>query len=232
MLSFQRSFSKVVPTKVKHKSKSSFEWLSRQLSDPYVEKAKIQNYRCRSAFKLLEIHDRYKILNEGDIVIDCGASPGSWTQVAVNKCNPKKLKDSKSLVIGIDKLQMHPIQGAELLGNLDFTKSESQEKIKQILNGRLVNVVLSDMAPNASGVREMDHDNIISLCYSVLKFALDISCKNATLLVKVWDGGRTIKLEQDIARFYNTVKSVKPASSRSDSSEKFLLARGFKGIVK
>ncbi|KAJ8911162.1 hypothetical protein NQ315_013016 [Exocentrus adspersus] len=218
--------------KTKTKSVSSQQWLSRQLSDPYVEKAKLMNYRCRSAFKLIEIDDRYKFLHPGDTVIDCGAAPGSWTQVAVKRVNSDgdKLEIPKGTVLAIDRQQIYPIKGAMIFGNMDFTSSESQQTLIDSLNGKRADAVISDMAPSATGVRVLDNENIIKLCYIVLRFAVQVSKKNASLLMKLWQCGESKQLENDLAKFYNNVKVVKPNSSRSDSTEVFLLGRDFKGL--
>lgn len=226
------NYAKTIPRNLKGKSKSSQEWLTRQLADPYVEKAKMMNFRCRSAFKLLEIDDKYKILKPGHVVIDCGASPGSWTQIAVDRTNAngKNEKQAKGTVLSVDLLHIHPIEGATVLSSSDFTKPETQLKLKSILNGRLVNCVLSDMAPNASGVKVLDQENITELCYSVLRFALAMSANGADLVVKIWNNGAVPKLEKDMLKFYEKVKRIKPFSSRSDSAEHFMLARNFKGL--
>ncbi|XP_053999010.1 rRNA methyltransferase 2, mitochondrial [Hylaeus anthracinus] len=219
------------PENLKGKKHSSQLWLTRQLQDPYVEKAKQLNYRCRSAFKLLEINDRFKILKPGQVVIDCGAAPGSWTQVAVNLTNANAKTDNPvGTVLGIDKLPVFPVEGATLLCPLDFTHAESQKRIMELLEGNKADVVLSDMAPNASGVRDCDHENIIKLAYSAFVFALQVTQVDGTFLCKVWDGGMSKKLEQDILKFYKTVKIVRPQATRDESTEKFLLGRGFKGI--
>ncbi|XP_037948561.1 rRNA methyltransferase 2, mitochondrial-like [Teleopsis dalmanni] len=231
-ISFVRPFAKQIPRNLKGKSKSSQEWLTRQLSDPYVEKARMLNYRCRSAFKLLEMNEKYKIIKPGDVVIDCGAAPGSWTQIAVAKSNStgSQQQQPKGAVYSMDLLHFHGIPGATIFGGMDFTKPISQQRLKETLAGRAVNCVLSDMAPNATGIRMLDQENIINLCYSVLRFALIMSAKGANLVVKVWDNGDVAKLEKDISRFYDKVKRVKPQSSRSDSAEHFLVARNFKGL--
>ncbi|KAF2901864.1 hypothetical protein ILUMI_04320 [Ignelater luminosus] len=216
----------------KGKGASSAQWLTRQLSDPYVDKAKMMNYRCRSAFKLVEMDDRFKFLSPGQIVIDCGAAPGSWTQVAVKRVNADNSKENAPFgtVISIDKQQIYPIMGATILGNSDFTTASTQDKIKTLLENKKVDTVLSDMAPNATGVKDMDDENIINLCYSVLRFAVLVSNIDATLVVKLWQSNYTKTLENDMLHFYKTVKTVKPQASRSDSAEIFLLAREFKGL--
>lgn len=223
---------KKIPTNLKGKSKSSQEWLIRQLKDPYVENAKVKNYRSRSAFKLLEIDAKHQILHPGQCVVDCGAAPGGWTQVAVDKTNAA-LADTdaeQGFVVGIDRLQIFPIKGAVLLSGCDFREKSSHEKLYGVLEGRKVDAVLSDMAPNATGIKTMDHDAIVSLAYEFISFALKVNKINGLLLLKLWDGGRLINLEADLKKFYSSVKRVKPPASRSDSSEIFILAQDFKGI--
>jgi 23S rRNA (uridine2552-2'-O)-methyltransferase len=229
-----RALSKEAPHSLKNKKHSSQLWLKRQLRDPYVELAKQENYRCRSAFKLLQINERHKILRPGLTIVDCGAAPGSWTQVAVNMSNARgQSSDPRSpvgKVYAIDKLPFYPVDGATILGNMDFTNAKTQETLLRLLQGNKVDVVLSDMAPNATGVRELDHDNIILLAYAVTKLALRISRVDGTLVIKVWDGGKSYQLEQDLSRFYHSVKVIKPDATRDESTEKFILARGFRGI--
>lgn len=222
---------KETPRNLKGKKHSSQLWLARQMRDPYVEKAKQENYRCRSAFKLLEINERFKILSPGLTVIDCGAAPGSWTQVAVNLTNAHGKKEGPvGTVYAVDRLPFYLVEGATILGNMDFTNVKTQEILSELLQGGKVDVILSDMAPNASGVREIDHDNIMLLAYAVLRFALQISKTQGTLVVKVWDGGKAQQFEQNLLKFYNSVKVVKPDATRDESAEQFFLARGFKGL--
>ncbi|XP_059047124.1 rRNA methyltransferase 2, mitochondrial [Achroia grisella] len=214
------------------KLKSSQQWLSRQKADPYVEKAKIYNYRCRSAFKLLEMNEKTNILTPGMFVIDLGASPGSWTQVAVQKTNADGIdkKKPKGMVISIDKLQTFPIEGATIMNNIDFSTIEAHDKVIDVLGGKKVDLVLSDMAPSATGVKELDKDKIIGLCYMAIRFAALVTKIDGNLLFKVWDGKEVPILEMDLERFYKNIKILKPKASRSDSSEKYILARGFRGI--
>lgn len=219
------------PKNLKGRSHSSQLWLERQLRDPYVEKAKQHKYRCRSAFKLLEINEKQHIFNYGDVVIDCGAAPGSWTQVAVKLVNADgKEKSPVGKVIAIDKLPINTIEGALVLGNMDFTKSTTHTKLKDLLKGTKANVVLSDMAPNATGMRELDHENIITLAYVAMKFALEISCVDGTFVVKIWDGSKTNQLKNDLAMFYKKVKVARPDATRSESAETYIIASGFKGL--
>nr|CAD7459741.1 unnamed protein product [Timema tahoe] len=223
---------KQVPTNLKGRSKSSQEWLSRQLADPYVEKAKMSNYRCRSAFKLIEIDEKFRLLSPGQCVVDCGAAPGSWSQVLVQRTNAltKDAGRPVGTVIAIDRLPIYPIEGVTIIGNTDFTTAAAREKLLSVMEGRQADAVVSDMAPNATGVRAMDHENIVHLAYSAVRFAVQTSRVGAFLLVKLWDGAITIALERDLMRFYDKVKAVKPMASRSDSAEMFFLARGFKGL--
>ncbi|XP_058059768.1 rRNA methyltransferase 2, mitochondrial [Anopheles bellator] len=224
--------AKVVPSNLKGKSKSSQEWLTRQLRDPFVERAKMMNYRCRSAFKLLEIDQKYGLIKAGRTVIDCGAAPGSWTQIAVKQSNADGAISSerRGMVIGVDLLQIYPIEHAILFGNSDFLRKETQDKIRSALGERGVDCVLSDMAPNATGIRSLDQENITTLCYSVLRFALLMSAPKASLVMKVWDNGDLPKLERSVSEYYGSVKRAKPRASRGDSSELFIVARQFRGI--
>nr|CAI5817071.1 unnamed protein product [Callosobruchus analis] len=178
--------------------------------------------RCRSAFKLIEIDDKFKILNPGDIVVDCGASPGSWTQVAVKRVNAdgNMVGLPKGKVVAIDKQHVFPVD----------VIPASQQSLLEHLNHQQANAVISDMAPVASGVRDLDNENMLKLCYSALKFAVQISRTEGVLLVKMWQCGYTKQLESDMGRFYDNVRILKPKASRSDSTEIFLLARGFKGL--
>ncbi|KYN05725.1 Putative ribosomal RNA methyltransferase CG11447 [Cyphomyrmex costatus] len=226
-----RALFKETPRNLKGKKHSSQLWLARQLRDPYVEKAKQERYRCRSAFKLLEINEKFKILSPGLTVVDCGAAPGSWTQVATNLTNADGKKEgSIGKVYAIDKLPFYPVEGATVLGNMDFTNAKTHETLSKMLQGDKVDVILSDMAPNASGVRDIDHDNIMLLAYAALRFALQISKTQSTFLVKIWDGGKTQQFEQNLAKFYNKIRIFRPDATRDESTETFFLAMGFKGL--
>lgn len=192
----------------------------------------MMNYRCRSCFKLLEIDEKHKFLKPGQVVVDVGAAPGSWSQICAKAVNADGVDKNKpkGIVIGIDKLQIYPIDGATFLGNTDFTSNAAQEKIESILNGRKVNVVLSDMAPNATGIRSLDQENIMELANAVFAFAMKVSAPNGFLLIKVWENGDVPRLEKRIAEAYETCKIVKPHASRMDSAEKFILAKGFNKV--
>jgi 23S rRNA (uridine2552-2'-O)-methyltransferase len=133
-------------------------------------------------------------------------------------------------VIAVDRNPIYPIEGAILMGGVDFTAPSAQARLLELLDGKKVDVVLSDMAPNATGVHAMDHENILHLAYSALRFALQVSCVGASVLLKIWDGRESSRLEKDIAKFYKQVRFAKPPASRGDSAETFLLARMFKGL--
>lgn len=218
---------KTVPINLRGRGKSSQDWLTRQLNDPYVKLAKQHRYRARSAFKLTEINKQCHLLQPGQVVVECGASPGAWTQVAVMAVNslPHARNKSQGTVIGIDLQTIHPLPGATLLGGRDFTSPQTQQKVLELLSGRKVDVVLSDMAPKASGVKDLDHENIISLAYAALGFAVQNTVEGGSFLCKVWEGFLMQQLIGDIKKSFRTVKVVKPPASRSDSSEKFLIGR-------
>lgn len=191
------------------------------------------NYRCRSSFKLLEINEKHKIFQPGDVVIDIGAAPGSFSQVCVRAVNADGLdrKKPKGIVIGIDKLQIYKLDGATFLGGMDFKSQQTQEKLRELLGDRKANVVVSDMAPNCSGIRSLDYDNIMELANSVFHFAKNITADEGSLLIKVWDNPDVKKLQDEILHYFEHCKSVKPVASRTDSAEKFLLARGFNRVI-
>jgi len=140
------------------------------------------------------------------------------------------MKKPVGRVIAVDRNPIYPIEGAILMGGVDFTAPSAATKLVELLDGKKVDVVLSDMAPNATGIHGMDHENIVHLAYSALCFAVQVSCVDGSVLLKIWDGRESSRLEQDMAKFYRQVKFVKPAASRGDSAEKFLLARMFKGL--
>lgn len=200
------------------------------MRDPYVKKAREEDWRCRSAFKLLEIDDKHKLLKPGLVVVDCGCAPGSWTQVVVKRTNAKgedaKLK--KGFVIGIDLQHMMPIDGANLLFRHDITLPKTQDEVLDKLDGRKVDLVLSDIAPARSSNKELDHDKIIELSSSVVRFSTVVMKEGGTFLCKIWSGGKQKLLEDVLCKLFQTVKLVKPPSSRADSAEIYLLAKGFR----
>ncbi|XP_033630974.1 rRNA methyltransferase 2, mitochondrial-like [Asterias rubens] len=224
------SLRKKTKIKMTGRTPSSQQWLIRQMKDPYVKQAQVDNYRARSAFKLLEIDARYQLLRPGHVVVDCGAAPGSWSQVAVERVNAlgKDPTMPSGKVISVDLQHIEPIEGAILLPNADFTLSSTQSSILTLLNGQLVNTVVSDMAPNSTGVRSMDHDVIMELCRSALRFARKVLREDGNFLCKLWQGQDTGRLKEELTKGFRGVKVVKPDASRKESAEVFLLGRGFK----
>ncbi len=208
---------------------SSTLWLERQLNDPYVQRAKKEGYRGRAAFKILELDDRYGFLKPGARVVDLGCAPGGWCQVAVVRVNalsqnPKKPQGS---VLGVDLQEVEPIAGAEL-HQLDFLSDGADEKVKGWLGGR-ADVVLSDMAAAASGHKATDHLRIVALVEAALDFAFDVLEDGGTFVAKVLAGGAENTMQAMLKKNFRKVANVKPPSSRSDSSEKFVVAMGYRG---
>jgi 23S rRNA (uridine2552-2'-O)-methyltransferase len=210
-----------VRVKDKRKSVSSRQWLARQLNDPYVARARREGFRSRSAFKLIEIDDKARVLKRGARVIDLGAAPGGWCQVAT-----KRVGDS-GRVVAIDLLPMDPIPGVEF-AQLDFLDSSAPGKLKSMLGAR-ADVVLSDMAANATGHARTDHLKIMALVEAAADFAREVLAPGGAFLAKVLQGGTEAAVLAVLKRDFKTVKHVKPAASRADSAELYLLATGFRG---
>lgn len=198
---------------------ASNRWLQRQLNDPYVKKAKAEGYRSRAAYKLIEIDDKLSFLTKGKHVLDLGAAPGGWAQVCVQRCG-------EGSVVGIDLLEIPDVVGAHFL-QMDFMDDAAPEALKA-LKGR-PDIVLSDMAPNASGNQKLDHMRIMLLVEAAFYFACEVLKPGGVFVAKVWQGGAESTLLADIKRRFSVVKHVKPKASRQDSAETFLVATGFKG---
>ena len=205
----------------KRRSLSSKLWLERQLNDPYVARAKREGYRSRSAFKLSEIDDKARVLKKGARVIDLGAAPGGWSQVAVKQVG------SQGRVVAIDILPIEPIAGVEFV-QLDFLDAAAPATLKSMLGGP-ADVVLSDMAANATGHARTDHLKIMALVEAAADFARDMLKPGGVFLAKVLQGGTEATLLAALKRDYRSVKHLKPAASRADSAELYLLATGFRG---
>ncbi|XP_001636165.3 ribosomal RNA large subunit methyltransferase E isoform X2 [Nematostella vectensis] len=214
------------PQKVTGRNDSSTRWLRRHLADPYVKKASEDNYRCRSAYKLIQLDDKYHFLLPGHVVIDCGASPGSWTQVAVERVIPN-IGGEQGLVVAIDLLDIKAIPGAVIMGRCDFTHKATQTKILSLLPSFGVNVILSDMAPNSSGNHSLDHEAILDLCDSAFEFGQKTLKPGGVFLCKLWDGRGTVDFMQMLKRSFKLVKKCKPQASRKDSPEIYIYAAGF-----
>ncbi len=208
---------------------SSTRWLERQLNDPYVQAAKREGYRGRAAFKILELDDKYRFLVPGARVVDLGCAPGGWCQVAVRRVNAlgDKPGKAKGTVLGVDLQEVEPIAGAEL-HVLDFLSEGADEKVKDWLGGR-ADVVMSDMAAASSGHKQTDHLRIIALCEAAAYLAFDVLAKGGTFVAKVLAGGAEGELQKLLKQRFAKVVNVKPGASRADSSEKFVVATGFKG---
>lgn len=202
---------------------SSTRWLERQLNDPYVQAAQRDGYRSRAAYKLLEIDDKHDLLHPGDLVVDLGAAPGGWTQVAVDRV---KADTGNGKVVALDIQDMDPIPGAIML-KCDFMEDEALEFLDKALDGRRANLVLSDMAAPATGHKQTDHLRIMALCEAALDFAEGVLAPGGAFLAKVLQGGTQNDLLVRLKQKFKTVKHVKPKASRSDSSELYVLAQGF-----
>jgi 23S rRNA (uridine2552-2'-O)-methyltransferase len=203
---------------------SSKLWLERQLNDPYVAKAKRDGYRSRAAYKLLEIDDKHHFLKRGATVVDLGAAPGGWSQVAAKRVGTA---DGNGKVVAIDLLPMPEIVGVTF-AQLDFLQADAPEKLLALLGGR-ADVVLSDMAANTTGHRKTDQLRIIGLVEAAALFATEVLNPGGTFLAKVFQSGADAELLAQLKRDFAAVKHVKPASSRQDSSERYVLATGFRG---
>jgi 23S rRNA (uridine2552-2'-O)-methyltransferase len=207
----------------KSRSLSSKLWLDRQLNDPYVARAKREGFRSRAAYKLAEIDDKFHFLKSGARVVDLGAAPGGWSQIAASRVGAEA---GRGRVIAIDLLDMQPIPGVDFL-QLDFLAEDAPDRLKAMAGGP-VDVVLSDMAANATGHRKTDHLRIMGLAEAAAMFAREVLKPGGVFLAKVLQGGTEGALLADLKRDFATVKHVKPAASRSDSAELYVLAQGFR----
>jgi 23S rRNA (uridine2552-2'-O)-methyltransferase len=208
---------------------SSTLWLERQLNDPYVQRAKREGYRGRAAYKIIELDDRYGFLRPGVRVVDLGCAPGGWCQVAVERVNALGQNPGKPVgtVLGVDLQEVEPIAGAKF-HQLDFLSDEADETVKGWLGGR-ADVVMSDMAAAASGHKTTDHLRIVALVEAALAFAFDVLEDGGTFVAKVLAGGAENEMQAMLKRNFRKVANVKPPASRADSSEKFVVAMGYRG---
>jgi 23S rRNA (uridine2552-2'-O)-methyltransferase len=205
----------------RRKSQSSRRWLERQLNDPYVARAKREGYRSRAAYKLAEIDDKARFLRSGRRVVDLGAAPGGWSQIAAQRVG------REGRVVAIDVLPMEPVAGVDFV-QLDFLDAAAPGKLKALLGGP-ADVVLSDMAANATGHARTDHLKIMALVEAAAAFAREVLAPGGTFLAKVLQGGTEGALLAALKRDFAKVQHVKPAASRADSAELYLLAAGFRG---
>jgi 23S rRNA (uridine2552-2'-O)-methyltransferase len=220
------------PLKVRLKSKktrtpSQKRWLERQLNDPYVARAKREGLRSRAAYKLIEIDDKYRLLKAGARVVDLGAAPGGWSEVAAKRVRAGAGEGEGGKVVAIDLLEMAPVAGVDF-EQLDFLDPAAPGRLRAALGGG-ADVVLSDMAANATGHKKTDQIKIMALVEAAAEFAREVLLPGGSFLAKVLQGGTESALLADLKRDFATVRHVKPQASRADSSELYLLATGFRG---
>ncbi|UPG71371.1 RlmE family RNA methyltransferase [Roseomonas gilardii subsp. gilardii] len=205
----------------KGRTTASQRWLERQINDPYVRAAKAAGWRSRAAFKLLELDERFKLLKPGQRVVDLGAAPGGWTQVAL------KAIGDHGRVVGLDLLPIDPIPGAILLEG-DFTEQAGEDAVLAALDGQ-ADLVLSDMAPNTTGHNATDHLRIMGLVELAADFARRVLAPGGGFVAKVFQGGTEKELLAALKRDYAQVRHAKPPASRKDSAEAYVVAQGFRG---
>jgi 23S rRNA (uridine2552-2'-O)-methyltransferase len=203
---------------------SSKLWLERQLNDPYVTRARREGFRSRAAFKLTEIDDKYHLLKAGMTVVDLGAAPGGWSQVAAKRVG---ISNGKGRVVAIDLLEMPEIAGV-IFAQLDFLASNAPERLIAMMEGR-ADIVMSDMAANTTGHRKTDQLRMVGLVETATAFAAEVLKPGGTFLAKTFQSGAEAELMAQLKRDYASVRHVKPAASRQDSSERYVLATGFRG---
>ena len=219
---------KVKVKSARGKTVSQVKWLQRQLNDPYVRRAQLEGFRGRAAFKILELNEKFNFLIPGSKVVDLGCAPGGWSQVAVDLVNAIGTKKNAKIgsVVGIDLQEMESLPGATF-HQIDFMADDSDLQVKNILEGK-ANVVMSDMAASSSGHKKTDHLRIMALCETAAYFAFDVLEQGGTFVAKVLAGGAESDLQNLLKQKFTKVHNVKPPSSRSDSSEKFVVAIGFR----
>ena len=226
-----RTSGRNITTRVKTakgRKSSSTRWLKRQLNDPYVEEARKLGFRSRAAFKILELDDRFRFFRPGLRVIDLGAAPGGWTQVAVERLNTLGTGKGKTgKLVGIDILEMEAIAGATLITH-DFMDNDAPDILKQALGGP-ADIVMSDMAATSTGHAATDHMRIMGMLEVALDFARDVLAPDGVFLCKVLQGGTENELLANMKRDFKIVKHAKPPSSRQDSRESYVIAMGFRG---
>lgn len=206
------------------KSHSSKQWLRRHVNDPYVQRSKREGYRSRSAYKLLEIDERDRLLGPGRVVVDLGAAPGGWSQVAARSVGPA------GLVVAIDLLAMEPVPGVAFV-QADFDTARGRSAVEAALAGRPVDVVLSDMAPNMSGIPVSDQARSMALAEAARDFALLHLQRDGLLLVKIFQGAGYDDYLKSLRKAFRKVVVRKPQASRDESAEQYLLARGLAPVA-
>jgi len=204
----------------KKRSESSRQWLQRQLNDPYVSAAKEEGYRSRAAYKLIQLDEQFKLIAPAMRVVDLGAAPGGWTQIAVRKIG------KKGKLVGIDLLPVEPIEGADLI-EMDFLADGAPDRLKGMLGGE-ADLVLSDMAPSTTGHAKTDHIRIMALAEAAAQFATEILTPGGAFVCKFFQGGAEKTLLNLLKKHFAKVRHAKPAASRAESSENYIIAQGFR----
>lgn len=227
ILGFRGKF--VAVKTAKRRKTSSNQWLARQLNDPYVLKSKIDGYRSRAAYKLLEIHDKFHLLKPGMKVIDLGAAPGGWSQVAARLTKSDQQNEKNSEIIAVDLLEIEPIVGVQSIQK-DFYSADAEGIITAMINGK-ADVVMSDMAANTTGHASTDHIRTLDLCEHALDFALKILKPGGHFVTKIFRGGAENSVLNRVKLNFHTVKHFKPASSRKESVEVYLVALNRKNVM-
>ena len=213
----------------KSRSTSSRQWLERQLNDPYVARSKREGMRSRAAYKLTEIDDKHRILKPGARVVDLGAAPGGWSQVAAERVGAVTgTGDRRGQVVAIDYLDMESLPGVEFV-KLDFTEAEASDRLKSLLRDGGADVVLSDMAAPTTGHARTDHLRIMGLAEAAAEFAVEVLAPGGAFLCKVFQGGTERDLLDILKRNFTSVRHIKPPASRAESAELYVLATGFRG---
>ncbi len=216
---------KVKLRRTRGRTQSSKHWLERQLNDPYVAAAKREGYRSRAAYKLEEIAEKYGFLKPGGLVIDLGAAPGGWSQVAAKRV---KAEEGRGAVVALDILPFDAVAGVTILQQ-DFSEPEADRRLLEALAGRKADAVLSDMAAPTTGHRQTDHLRIIGLAEEALAFAIKVLAPGGAFLAKVFQGGTEKSLLDVLRRDFSAVRHIKPKASRAESPELYVLAMGFRG---
>ncbi len=205
----------------KNRTESSRRWLERHLNDPYVASAQKEGYRSRAAYKLLELDERFQLLKPGMRILDLGAAPGGWSQVAAKRAG------RKATIVALDILEFDPLDGVHIL-TMDFLADEAPEALRAALGGK-ADLVLSDMAPSTTGHTGTDHIRIIALAEAAAQFALEVLAPGGAFVCKVFQGGTENDLLAAIKKSFAKVRHAKPPASRAESSETYLVAQGFRG---
>ena len=208
----------------RRRKSSSTRWLQRQLNDPYVIAAKNNGYRSRSAFKLIQLNEKFGILKKGQTVVDLGAAPGGWSQVLAKALGPN------GTILAVDRTEMAPIGGCETLVG-DITELKTEKAIHSILNGP-ANIVLSDMSPTTTGHRSTDHIRMTALAEAAMNLARCVLIPEGVFVTKVWQGGSEQNLLADLKQNFVQVYHFKPEASRSDSAEIYMVAKGYRGLTR